>query len=139
MTELANVVNVPVPGSPRFQQDTAMALSRIRAALGPEGTPSFSTIALPGLTDNKPIYADADGILTSVTVGTSLSFSAPILDAIQDIRTTSNPEFSGLTIRDNTGAIVLSVTGAEFYYTKQVVGGTAGTPMGLLLLWTYPS
>ena len=32
-----NVVNLPVPGSPRFQQDTTMAIARLRAALEPEG------------------------------------------------------------------------------------------------------
>ncbi len=90
----ANVVNVPIPGSPRFEQDTAMAIARLRASLGPTGTPTFSSAGFTGLTANKPVYADASKVLQSVTVGTSLTFATPpTLNTIQDIRTTASPTF----------------------------------------------
>jgi hypothetical protein len=49
-------------------------------------------------TTNALTYADANKQLTSVTLGTSLSFSSGTLDAIQDIRTTASPSFAGLNI-----------------------------------------
>ena len=42
MAEAYNTVNVPVPGSARFQQDTAMAIGRLKAALGPSSSPTFA-------------------------------------------------------------------------------------------------
>ncbi len=82
-----------------------MALARIRAALGPAGAPTFQTLALPALTANRPVYADADKALQSVTIGTSLSFTAPTLNTIQDIRTTDSPTFAGLTLTGQSGVL----------------------------------
>lgn len=93
-TELTNLINCPVPDSPRFQQDTAMAIARLRAALGPAGTPSFGSMALLDLTADSLVYADTDKVLQSVTLGTSLSFSAPTLNTIQGIRTIDSPTFA---------------------------------------------
>jgi hypothetical protein len=50
MTDLANLINVPVPGSPRFEMDTSMAIARLRASLGPTGAPIFGNTTLSGLT-----------------------------------------------------------------------------------------
>ncbi|MEN6534529.1 MAG: hypothetical protein ABFD89_12755 [Bryobacteraceae bacterium] len=103
MSELTNIINCPVPGSPRFQHDTAMAIARLRAALGPEGTPTLSTLALSGLTAGRPVYADSNKSFQSLTVGTSLSFSAPTLNTIQGIRTTDSPTFASLVLTTTTG------------------------------------
>jgi hypothetical protein len=61
-----NVVNVPVPGSPRFEHDTAMAIARLRAALGPGGAPEFSTVTLNGLTASRLVATDSTGTVASV-------------------------------------------------------------------------
>jgi hypothetical protein len=111
-TEYANTINLPVAGSPRFERDTVMALARIRAALGPTGTPAFGSLTLPSLTADKPIYADTDKILQSITVGSSLAFSAPTLNTIQGIRTVDAPTFGGLT---SNGDITLKA-GQKLYF-----------------------
>ena len=98
MAELTNLINCPVPGSPRFEHDTAMAIARIRAALGPSGAPSFSGVSLSDLTASRLVYTDADKVLSPAATGTSLSFSAGTLNTIQDIRTTDSPTFAGLTL-----------------------------------------
>lgn len=82
-----------------------MAIARLRAALGPESAPAFNTLQLPGLTADKPVYTDSAKILQSITVGASLSFSAPILDTIQDIRNTASPTFAGLTLTGLAGVL----------------------------------
>lgn len=137
--ELANIVNVPVPGSPRFEQDTAMAITRLRAALGPTGIPTFSSAAFTGLTADKPVYANTDKQLQSVTVGTSLTFaSPPTLDTIQDIRITASPIWEGLTLIGADAATILHCDINEFYVTKTVVVElVTGNPIGLLLTLTY--
>ncbi len=66
MTEYANTINLPVAGSPRFEQDTTMAIARLRASLGPAGTPTFSTLALIGLTANHLVSTDANTAFASV-------------------------------------------------------------------------
>jgi len=99
-----NVANLPVPGSPRFQQDTTMAIARLRAALGPEGAPTFSTISLPDLA-GAVVRADADGVFQTVTIGSSLSFAAPTLNTVQGIRTADSPTFAGLTLTGFSGVL----------------------------------
>lgn len=81
-----------------------MAIARIRAALGPEGTPNFSTLQLSDLA-GAVVRADADGVLQTVTIGTSLSYSAPTLNTIQGIRTTDSPTFAGLTLTGLSGVL----------------------------------
>ena len=90
-----------------------MAISRIRAALGPEGTPTFASLRLPDLADSV-VRADSDGVLQPTTIGSSLSFSAPTLDTIQDIRTTASPAWTGLAI--NSGIFKVSETKAGFLF-----------------------
>ena len=102
---LTNIINCPVPGSPRFEQDTAMAIARIRAALGPDGAPSFSGVSLSDLTASRLVYTDADKVLSSAATGTSLSFSAGTLNTVQGIRTTDSPTFAGLTLTAMTGVL----------------------------------
>ena len=79
LVEAPNAINIPVAGSPRFQQDTVMALCRIKASLGPTGRPHLTTLRLTGLTDDRPVYSDTDDTLQSITLGTGLAFSAPTL------------------------------------------------------------
>jgi hypothetical protein len=116
MAGVPNQVNVPIPGSARFQQDTATAISRIKASLGPQGQPEFTSLTLSddlaidgsltlgGLTANTPVYADGDKALQSITVGSSLSFSAPTLNTIQGIRTTDSPTFVNLNLSGSLDA-----------------------------------
>jgi len=82
-----------------------MALARIRAALGPTGTPAFGSLTLPNLTADRLVYTDTDKVLQSVTLGSSMSFSAPTLNTIQDIRTTASPTFAGLTLTGFSGVL----------------------------------
>jgi hypothetical protein len=146
MTEYANTINLPVAGSPRFERDTVMALARIRAALGPTGTPAFGSLTLPSLTADKPIYADADKTLQSVTVGTSLSFSAPTLNTIQGIRTADSPTFAGLTLTGLSGVLkatagvvagggahsdLASVTANQHHNQAHAIDGADHTATGL--------
>lgn len=81
-----------------------MAIARIRAALGPEGTPNFSTLQLSDLA-GAIVRADTDGVLQTVTIGTSLSFSAPTLNTIQGIRAADSPTFAGLTLTGLSGVL----------------------------------
>jgi hypothetical protein len=84
-----------------------MALCRIKASLGPTGRPHLTTLRLTGLTDDRPVYSDTDDTLQSVTLGTSLTFTAPTLNTIQGIRTVDSPEFVGLTLSGLTADSVL--------------------------------
>jgi hypothetical protein len=124
MTEFANVVNVPVPGSPRFQQDTAMAIARLRASLGPTGIPTYSTIALTGLTSSRLLASDDDKSLSSADLSDWLSGTTNQVSVTddgdgtvtlaipQDIHTGASPTFAGLT---STGDIELKA-GQKLYF-----------------------
>jgi len=111
MTDYPNVVNVPIAGSARFEQDTAMAISRLKSALGPVGRPTFATISLSELTADRLVYSDVDDLLQSATLGSSLTFTAPTLNTIQGIRTVDSPEFAGLTISAG-GTVGVGLAGA---------------------------
>jgi len=103
-------------------------------------------MCLPGLTANKPIYADVDKKFASITVGTSLSFSAPTLNTIQGIRTTDTPTFAGLTLTAFSGVIkatagvlagggahsdLAGVTANQHHNQSHVLTGTDHTVSGL--------
>lgn len=105
MTTCGNTVNVPVPGSARFEWDTAMAIGRIKESLGPRSTPGFAGATFTGLTANALVYADTSKALKSVTLGSSLSFSAGALNTIQGIRTADSPTFAGLTLTGMSGVV----------------------------------
>ncbi|MBE3045972.1 hypothetical protein IMZ48_26220 [Candidatus Bathyarchaeota archaeon] len=141
-----NVINVPIAGSPRFQQDTAMAIARIKTSLGPNGAPTFTSFGLSGLTASKPVYANASKVLASITVGSSLSFSAPTLNTIQGIRTTDTPTFAGLTLTAFSGVVkatagvlagggahadLATVTANQHHNQAHVLNGADHTVSGL--------
>lgn len=66
--------------------------------LGYTAVPPFAGITLTGLTASALIGADTNKLLESVTIGSSLDYTRPTLDTIQDIQTTATPQFAGLGV-----------------------------------------
>lgn len=143
MTDINNTINVPQPGSPRFESDTAKAIGRIRASLGGEGRPYFETLTLGGLTGDSLVYGDTSKVLQSVSLTANLEFSAPTLDTVQDIQVVSSPTFESLTLNDSLtvkgslGDTAFYVDEDELYYTLTSATVETGNPIGLLLSLTY--
>ncbi|KKL17580.1 hypothetical protein LCGC14_2484130, partial [marine sediment metagenome] len=77
--------------------------------LGPGASPTYAELTLNGLTASTLIGANASKLLESVTIGTSLDYTRPTLNTIQDIRTTASPTWLGLTLSDLTqGSVVFA-------------------------------
>ena len=118
MTDFANIINVPIPGSARFEQDTTMAIARIRAALGPTGTPTFASLKLDELSGIVKATAGvlagggAHADLASVTANQHHN-QAHVIDG-------ADHTASGLTTGD-----VLTATGATtFGFAAPTMGVT---------------
>lgn len=106
MTEARNTINVPIAGSPRFQQDTVLAIGRLKASvMSPDSEPTFAGITLTDLTASKLTGTDADKGLQSISVGNSLSLTGTELNAIQDIRTSASPTFVSLSLTDTDSSL----------------------------------
>ena len=132
-----NVVNVPVPGSPRFERDTAMAIARLKASLGPTSSPTFDspiisdltisdTLSLTGLTASRLVATDSDQILVSVSnlaswvAGTANRVTVTndgdgtiTLSGPQDLHTGATPTFAGLTDSGLTASRLMSSDGSK--------------------------
>ena len=80
---------------------------------------------------NQLLYTNSNKYVKNVTLGTSLSFSAPTLNTIQDIRTTAVPTFARLNlttapISDNTLAVQTSAAAStDTYYSAHKAGAYA--------------
>jgi hypothetical protein len=96
---------------------------------GSDFTITFPNIGLSGVTD-IPIYADGTGQLGGLTVGSSLNWTSPTLDTIQDIQTTAIPTFAGAY---SLGKTCIGVLGASDdwanYNSTCVVYGTQKLPV----------
>lgn len=68
-------------------------------------SPTFVGLTITGLTASQLVATDANKLLTSASVGTSLSLSGGVLNAIQGIRTVDSPAFAGLTIGTLAGIL----------------------------------
>lgn len=112
--------------------------------------PSWATIAAGDIPDISATYAKSglatgsgltmntsrilgrttasSGVIEELTVGTSMSLSATVLNTIQDIRTTDSPTFAGLTVNGDV-AIGLSSTGV----TVLEINGATGSGNGAYL------
>lgn len=119
--------------------------------LGPTSTPIFAGIVISGLTASRLVWADAAKELASkdlvdlvagtanrVTV-TDDSTGGVTLSGPQDIHVDATPEFAGITIKDSGDNIIFYVDDDELYFTAASGAIVAGNPIGLLLLFTYPS
>ena len=89
-------------------------------------SPTFAGLTLGALSG---VLKATAGVISAVTIGTSLSYSAPVLDAIQDIRTAASPTFGGLTVGALAGMIkatagVLSAATAGTDYPGLAFGNT---------------
>ena len=71
-----------------------------KITLGTTGT----TINIASHTASKILALDASKNLEVVTIGTSLDYTRPTLNTIQDIRTTASPEFTTLSLTKTFGA-----------------------------------
>jgi hypothetical protein len=88
--------------SPNFGT-TAVALYSDNMAIGTSGTtPPTNGLLVAGiikntnLTANTIIYSDASKQLASVSLNPNLTLTTGILDTVQNIQTTSNPQFASL-------------------------------------------
>lgn len=62
------------------------------------------------------------GAIEEITVGSSLTFSAGALNAVQDIRTSASPTFAGLT---TTGSVAINLLVAGSVGVLEIDGGTS--------------
>ena len=90
----------PVVGKEKAASEisTRQAINILSRKLGLDGSPSFANITLTDLTASSLVGTNASKLLESVTIGSSLTYTRPTLNAIQDIRTTASPTFVGLTL-----------------------------------------
>lgn len=118
-------VNI-VSGASRFGALTASLpvvtnTDKVLASLAYTGATSFrKNLGLE--TDDSPTFAGLTigtlggvlkglaGVVGVATIGTSLSFSDPTLDAVQDIRTTAGPSFDHLHLTIAIGTAPLTIT-----------------------------
>ena len=75
--------------------------------LGFTASPTFAGMTLTGLTASTLIGANASKLLESVTIGSSLDYTRPTLNTIQDIRVTASPTWVGATLSGITQGSVL--------------------------------
>ncbi|MFB1500820.1 hypothetical protein [Thiocapsa sp. N5-Cardenillas] len=76
-------------------------------ASGLNAAPRFRSLVIADIPDLSSLYQPRSAILDELaagTVGPSLQFVGTTLDAIQDIRTTADPTFNGLTLTDELRA-----------------------------------
>jgi hypothetical protein len=92
---VAGVVGTITRGlSLTFNLNTLDTIQDIRST----ASPTFSTLTLSGLTASRLLYVNAVKLTASATTSANLTFTSGLLDTIQDIQTTSTPQFSGLTL-----------------------------------------
>lgn len=75
-----------------------LIINKIKLRLGSAASPTFTGVTIIGLTASSLVGTNASKALESVTIGSSLTYTRPTLDAIQDIRTTASPMWVGLTL-----------------------------------------
>jgi len=85
-----------------------------------------SDVFLSNRTSNALTYVDSSKYIKSVGLGSSLSFSAPTLDTVQPITSSSSPTFAGLTLSGLTASrVVLSNA------SKALSSATLGSSLSL--------
>lgn len=95
-----------------------------------------SDVFLSNRTSNALTYVDSSKYIKSVTLGSSLSFSAPTLDTIQPITTSSIPTFAGLyalssgSISDTALPVQLNTPATSERYYAVNKNGSYGALIG---------
>lgn len=74
------------------------AIQQLKTAIKYDKDKIFAEITITGLTASTMIGANASKLLESVTIGSSLTYTRPNLNAIQDIQVTASPTWVGLTL-----------------------------------------
>lgn len=86
-----------------------------------------TTIVVTPLTASKPLALNASKELESITIGTSLDYTRPTLNTIQDIRIVDSPQFAGLTITEASQVEILiadsSISSSSRLITHNGTGG----------------
>ena len=82
-----------------------------KITLGTTGT----TINIASHTASKILALDASKDLEVVTIGTSLDYTRPTLNTVQDIRTTASPTFAGLNIITDAAQALFNWTTTSSY------------------------
>lgn len=94
--------------------------------LSPGSSPTFAGSIVTGLTASSLVGTNASKLLESVTIGSSLTYTRPTLNAIQDIRVTASPTWVGLTLsgKVTSGSFASSIDvtatreyGVELHYS----------------------
>lgn len=93
------------------------AVQQLKTAIKFDKIRTFPSITLTDLTASSLVGTNASKLLESVTIGSSLTYTRPTLDTIQDIQTTASPAWVGLTLSKvctaAAGLNVLRVTGLQ--------------------------
>lgn len=100
---------------PEDWQRLDLIISKVKLKLGRQSSPTHVGMTLTGLTASALVGADASKALESVTIGSSLTYTRPTLNAIQDIRITASPTFAGMlisqTAADTPGLLIIQTAG----------------------------
>lgn len=84
-----------------------------------------TTINIASHTASKILALDGSKDLEVVTIGSSLDYTRPTLNTVQDIQTTASPEFAGGTF---TGVVIgVTPTAGTHFATKEYVDLAIGT------------
>jgi len=116
--------------SPTFGSGTITGNLAVGGNLGITGDLDIDgTFTLNALTASKLVATDASKGLESVTIGSSLNYTRPTLNTIQDIRTTAVPTFAGMISTGVVRATDFAKTGWPVTpgVTLSFVGGTTRT------------
>jgi len=103
--------------------------SYVNQDLRTTASPAHDGLTLSGLTASALIGTNASKLLESVTIGSSLNYTRPTLNTIQDIRTTAVPTFAGMISTGVVRATDFAKTGWPVTpgVTLSFVGGTTRT------------
>lgn len=95
------------------------AIQGLNKKLGAESSPTFAEATITGLTGDAVVYADADKKLTSVSIGSGISFTGGTLAA--DASGIDHGGLMGLTDDDHTGYWMAGVLRAGDFITSGTV------------------
>ena len=149
-----------VPGD---WNSVAHAIATLDAKLNTDSAPIFSSLGLTGLTENALVYADGDGVFTSLAAATSGQLiigstgAAPSVAALtgtanqivvtpgagsitlstpQNIHTAATPTFAGATFSGLTASQIVGTTAGKALVSIPVIGNGL-TLSGGNLYWAW--
>ena len=96
MTLSGLTASMPVStNSAKLLETLSVAGFRTLLGLGTADSPTLAGLTLGALSG---VLKAASGVVAAATIGTSLDYTAPTLNAIQGIRTVDSPQFANLTL-----------------------------------------